>query len=102
LRHPTDPSAQVHRHPTPFVAAPLAFADVHAHSDVDAKACKGRHEFEAAAGRLGGPVEQREDAVAGVLGALPAVLRQQSVDQTVVGIELVAPMRVALSAEQFR
>jgi len=41
-------------------------------------------------------------AVAGVLGALPAVFRQQSVDQTVVGVELMAPMRVTLGAEQLR
>ena len=62
--------------------------------------CQGRYQFESAASRLGGAVEEREHAVAGVLGAVTAVPRQQAVNQSVVRVKLMAPMRVTVNAEQ--
>ena len=50
---------------------------------------------------LVGPVEQREHAVAGVLGTRAAVPQQHAVDEPVVRVELMTPVRIAMSAEQF-
>jgi hypothetical protein len=58
----------------PFVAAALTFANVHAGADADTSSAKGGDQFQRAPSRLGGSIEECEDAVAGVLGASTAVL----------------------------
>ena len=82
----------MHGRTAPFVSAPLALANVHAGTDANAARREGRDQFQATTGSFGGPVEQREHAVAGVLGAAAAELRQQIVDNPVMKIELVAPV----------
>ncbi len=60
------------------------------------------HQVQTAASRLRRAVEQREDPVAGVLGAPAAVPRQHRVDQPVVVVEVSTPVFVALRGKQFR
>ena len=60
-------------HAAPVVATPLAFADVNAHADMNAARRQGRYQFESATSGFSGAVEEREHAVAGVLGAATPV-----------------------------
>ena len=53
-------------------------------------------------GCLGGPVDEREDPVSGVLRTAPAVLLHQPVDDFVMGIELATPTSITRCAELFR
>jgi hypothetical protein len=50
----------------PFVVAPFAFADVNSCTNWNAPGGKGTDEFQRAMNRLGGSLEQCEDAVARV------------------------------------
>ena len=71
--HRSDTCSDMDGHAAPVVATPLAFADVDVHPDTNAARRQGRYQFESAASRLGGAVEEREHAVAGVLGAATPV-----------------------------
>lgn len=61
---------------------------------------RGR-EFQPAARRLGGAVEKREYAVPSVLDAGAAVFRENAVDELVMRVQLMSPLRIATSAELF-
>jgi hypothetical protein len=99
--HRTDAGTHMDRHPAPLVSALFTFADVDTRADADATTREGGHKLQAASGRLGGSVEQREDTVSGVLCPPSAVLRQQAIDHPVVSVEFMAPARVTLSAQEF-
>ena len=97
--HRADAGAYMDSGTAPLLAATLALAGVHARANPDTSGGERGNQIQRAAGRLGRSVEEGEDAVARVFGSVAAVLSQQPVDDFVVGIELVSPVRIAGRAE---
>lgn len=81
--------------------APLTLARVDADADRDVPGGKGRYKIKRTPYRLGGCVEECENAVAGVVGADTAVAGEHRVDESVVVVQLMSPMCIAASAELF-
>ena len=70
-----------------------------ADADPDAAGCQGRNKLERASCRPGWPIEQRENAVAGVICTDSAGSGQRGIDDPVVCVELMSPVRITSRAQ---
>jgi hypothetical protein len=93
--------APVYRHAAPLLAAFHAFTEVNARAYVNRARSQCRYQLERTPSGVCRPIEKRENTVAGVLGANTAVPGQHVVNNFVMGVELVSPVRITERAKLF-